>query len=124
MNSATTLMTSHNTEGKAEFDEQIKYYEQGVFPKLHPHQRALFVPGTFGCTNTTGVMQKSLEEQAEQIVIKLKLFHQYYLDHADVCGGLNSWHMYGARNALRTVGFVEPSSVVRTRTLRTCDCAH
>ena len=39
--------------GSAEVGYAKAFYEKHVFNKLLPHQRALIVPGTFACTNTT-----------------------------------------------------------------------
>lgn len=38
----------HNTDGQAEVDKNKDFYHKVVFPKLRPHQQALFVPGVFG----------------------------------------------------------------------------
>ena len=69
----------------------VDYYERGVFPKLKPHQRALFVPGLFGCTTGEGA-KVSLAEQAQQLALKLEMYHTYMRNNSGVVGGLNPWH--------------------------------
>ena len=34
----------HNTDGKAEVDKNKEFYHKTIYPRLHDHQQALFVP--------------------------------------------------------------------------------
>ena len=46
------------TDGRGEAEQIISYYKR-FLPKLHPHQRALLVPGTFACSTGHGVTEAS-----------------------------------------------------------------
>ena len=46
------------TDGRGEAEQIISYYKR-FLPKLHPHQRALLVPGTFACSTGRGVTEVS-----------------------------------------------------------------
>jgi hypothetical protein len=59
-----------------------------IFPKLHPHQQVMLVPGTFACGNLSFF---PLEAQAQNVVAKL----QGYFDWAKAdkrVAGFNPWH--------------------------------
>ena len=83
-----------NTNGTAEVDKNKKFYREVIFPRLHPHQQALFVPGIFASDPThcadTGV-SCPLDAQAKQIVTKLDGFFQWAKDEARIVG-FNPWH--------------------------------
>lgn len=62
----------HNTDGMAEVTKNKDFYHKTIYPKLHAHQQALFVPGVFGCDPVhCAAKQHScpLDPQAKQIVI-------------------------------------------------------
>ena len=76
-------------QGAAEVVANRKRYRDEIYPKLHPHQRAVFTPGVYA-TNCTGC---NVTLQEDYVVAKL----QAYLDWAKqdpLIYGMNPWH-YG-----------------------------
>ena len=68
-------------------------YHRHVYPKLHPHQQVLFVPGVFAsdpvhCAARNGSCP--LDKQAEQVVIKLDGYLQWAKNDTKVAG-FNPW---------------------------------
>jgi hypothetical protein len=73
-----------------------------VFPKLHPHQQVMLVPGTFACGNLSFF---PLEAQAQNVVAKLRGYFDWAKADKRVAG-FNPWHwetreaaQSGAKNA-------------------------
>ena len=84
----------HNTDGAAEVAKNRDFYHKTIYPKLHPHQQALFVPGVFGCDPLhCAAKNKScpLDDQAKQIVLKLDGFFEWAKSD-DKIAGFNPWH--------------------------------
>lgn len=83
-----------NTNGAAEVKKNKEFYHEQIFPRLHPHQQVLFVPGIFA-SSPDGCMRKGvhcpLDSQAKQIVIKLDGFWQWAKSEPRVAG-FNPWH--------------------------------
>ena len=83
----------HNTEGHREVLSMKVMYHRHVYPKLHPHQQVLFVPGVFAsdpvhCAARNGSCP--LDKQAEQVVIKLDGYLQWAKNDTKVAG-FNPW---------------------------------
>ena len=79
------------TSGAGEAEKIIAYYEKYIVPKLHPHQQALLVPGTFACETGIGTTQ-NCSSQATMVLQKLELLQQYAWRQLKV-GGFYSWHL-------------------------------
>ena len=82
-----------NTDGAAEVAKNRKFYEEEIFPRLRPRQKALFVPGVFASSPSHCASENvscPLASQAEQIVIKLDGFFQWAKNDSRVAG-FNPW---------------------------------
>ena len=89
-----------NTDGAAEVAKNRKFYEEEIFPRLRPRQKALFVPGVFASSPSHCASENvscPLASQAEQIVIKLDGFFQWAKNDSRVAG-FNPWH-FGNRSS-------------------------
>ena len=65
-----------NTDGAAEVAKNKKFYHEEIFPRLRPHQQALFVPGIFASSPSHCAAENAscpLDGQAKQIVLKLQV---------------------------------------------------
>ena len=77
-----------------------KFYEEEIFPRLRPRQKALFVPGVFASSPSHCASENvscPLASQAEQIVIKLEGFFRWAKNDSRVAG-FNPWH-FGNRSS-------------------------
>ena len=84
----------HNTNGTAEVEQNRKYLLQKLYPKLHPHQGVILVPGIFASDPVhcrEGNVSCPLDAQAEQIVIKLEGFFEWAKMDPKI-HGFNPWH--------------------------------
>lgn len=79
------------THGKDEAAQAKWHYERQVFPKLRPHQKALLIPGTFGCSNLTraGV---PLAVQSKNVVEKLEAYWAWAKTDTRIAG-FAPWHL-------------------------------
>eukprot|EP01050_Picozoa_sp_SAG11_P006256 SAG11_NODE_478_length_9117_cov_6.916168_8_plen_494_part_00 len=91
-----------------------KTFYKSMMSRMHPHQKAVLVPGTFACSNATTISGKGFWDvfplQAQQRILVAKL--EEYFDWAKAeprIGGFCPWHfntrwgMGGANNARSTV---------------------
>ena len=84
----------HNTNGTAEVEKNKKYLLEKLYPKLHPHQVVILVPGIFASDPAhckKGNVSCPLDHQAEQIVIKLEGFFKWAKLDPNI-HGFNPWH--------------------------------
>lgn len=84
----------HNTNGSAEVEKNRAYYHETIYPRLHPHQGVMFVPGIFASDPAhckEGNVSCPLDQQAEQIVAKLDGFFAWAKSDTNVVG-FNPWH--------------------------------
>jgi len=84
----------HNTNGTGEADKDRFFYETHVYPKLHPHQGVLLVPGIFASDPvhcTQGNVSCPLDKQAAQVVQKLDKMFSWAKEDPRV-RGFNPWH--------------------------------
>ena len=84
----------HNTNGTAEVEQNRKYLLEKLYPKLHPHQGVIFVPGIFASDPVhcrEGNVSCPLDAQAAQIVIKLDGFFNWAKSDSKIYG-FNPWH--------------------------------
>jgi hypothetical protein len=83
-----------NRNGAEEVSKNRHFYEEVIFPRLRPWQKALFVPGIFASSPVNckahGV-SCPLDAQAAQIVAKLGGFFQWARNDSRVIG-FNGWH--------------------------------
>ena len=79
------------TSGRGEADKIIDYYTKYIIPKLHPHQQALLVPGTFSCETGIGITQNQ-SSQTAMVLQKLEMLHQFALGQPKI-GGFYPWHL-------------------------------
>jgi hypothetical protein len=63
----------------------MSYYDKYIIPKLHPHQQALLVPGTFACSTGIGVTQNQ-SSQTDMVMQKLEGLQQYALAQPKIGG--------------------------------------
>ena len=78
------------TSGAGEAAEIIKYYSR-FLGKLHPHQQALFVPGTFSCSTGRGVTANH-SSQTAMVLQKLEMLSTYAATTPKI-GGFYPWHL-------------------------------
>ena len=64
------------------------FAETEMYPRMHPHQRIMFVPGTFACSNLSFM---PLNESSARVVAALDGFFQWGLED-DRVAGFNPWH--------------------------------
>ena len=77
------------TPGSSGLDEvkQAKAMYDIIFPKLHPHQQAMLVPGTFACSNLSYF---PLDDQAKNNVEKLEGYFSWAKQEKRIAG-FNPW---------------------------------
>jgi hypothetical protein len=107
------LYDRHNTDGHAEVFSVKVFYHHHMYPRLHPHQRVLFVPGVFAldpvhCAAKNGSCP--LDKQAVQVVDKLDGFFDWAKNDSRVLG-FNPWH-FDNRSDEHSLGAVSMPSVM------------
>ena len=77
------------TPGSSGLDEvkQAKAMYDIIFPKLHPHQQVMLVPGTFACSNLSYF---PLDDQAKNNVEKLEGYFSWAKQEKRIAG-FNPW---------------------------------
>jgi hypothetical protein len=117
------LYDQHNTDGHKEVLSMKVMYHRHVYPRLHPHQRVLFVPGVFASDPVHCTARNTscpLDEQADQVVLKLQGYLDWMKNDSRVIGfvrvhalflsvpvGIAGWPLTGAMSAMnvcRTLG--------------------
>eukprot|EP01052_Picozoa_sp_SAG31_P047729 SAG31_NODE_9683_length_1242_cov_0.966754_1_plen_382_part_01 len=82
--------------GAAEVAEVSAFFTEEIFPRMHATQRAMAVPGFFGCTNCVGMGHGggcgSLAQQEARMLDKLSAYRQYLTSEPRMAG-LAPWHM-------------------------------
>ena len=78
------------TSGAGEADKIIEYYDRFLH-KLHPHQQALLVPGTFSCSTGIGVTENR-SSQTAMVLQKLEALSAYAATNPKI-GGFYPWHL-------------------------------
>ena len=79
----------HNTDGAAEVAKNKDFYTKEIYPRLRPHQQALFVPGVFASSPSHCIASNvscPLDPQAKQIVIKLDGFFTWAKSDPKIAG--------------------------------------
>merc|ERR1712217_164319 len=74
------LYDEHNTDGPMEVESVKVFLHRHMYPKLHPHQQALLVPGIFASDPLHCIAHNvscPLENQSKQIVSKLELYFEF-----------------------------------------------
>lgn len=86
--------------GSAEVANVSAFFAKEIFPRMHGTQRAMAVPGFFGCTNCIGMAHGcgSLAQQEGQMLDKLSAYEQY-LKREPRMAGLAPWHMDNRKSA-------------------------
>lgn len=74
------------SQGMDEVAAAKKMYDI-IFPKLHDHQKAMLVPGTFACSNLTYF---PLDAQAKNLVDKLEGYFAWAKSDNRIAG-FNPW---------------------------------
>ena len=64
------------TNGTAEAETIIQFYDRLLLPRLHAHQQALLVPGTFACETGIGVTRNQ-SSQTQMVLHKLERLQEY-----------------------------------------------
>merc|ERR1712194_882733 len=83
-----------NTDGAREVMSNKVFLHRHMYPRLHPHQQALLVPGVFASDPLHCIASNvscPLDDQAKQIVIKLQLFFDWAKNDTKIVG-FNPWH--------------------------------
>ena len=89
------------------------FYHRHMYPKMHPHQRALFVPGVFADDPAHCAAKNfscPLDKQAVQVVDKLNGFFDWAKNDSRVLG-FNPWH-FANRSDEHSLGAVSMPSVM------------
>lgn len=76
------------TSGRGEAEQIIDYYER-FLPKLHDHQQALLVPGTFACSTGIGATENRTT-QADMVLEKLQTLEEWAGRKPQI-GGFYPW---------------------------------
>ena len=76
--------------GAEEVAAAKKMYDK-IFDKLHGHQQAVLVPGTFGCANYSQGGGLPLAESDAQVATKLEGYFEWMKADKRL-GGINPWH--------------------------------
>lgn len=109
-----------NTNGTAEVVSVQEYYIGTIYPRLYPHQGVFLIPGIYAndpeiCLQNN--VSCPLEDQAEQVVIKLKQYFDWAKQDDNIVG-FNPWHFnnrsvpqYGGAYDQRLGGVSMPSVV-------------
>jgi hypothetical protein len=107
------LYDRHNTDGAREVESIKVFYHRHMYPKMYPHQRALFVPGVFALDPVRCKAANSscpLAEQARQVVTKLQSYFDWAKNDSRIIG-FNPWHFCN-RSDEHSLGAIAMPTVV------------
>lgn len=94
--------------GTAEVVANRARYRNQIYPKLHPHQRAVVTPGVYAM-NCTGVPPSGCNQSAQEELVAAKLEAYFRWAKEDpLIYGMNPWHFnYGAGGPGFTYGAID-----------------
>lgn len=97
------LCPQHSTDpAVTEIAAQKAFYEKQLIPAMHPHQKILTVPGTFGCHDVDADGRKSPmtnASSAKNVLAKLDAWMKYALSEPRIIG-INPWCVIGDSRSL------------------------